>query len=43
MKNNEENKLNEVWETPEVIVLNVNKDTELGGSTPSGDTDLGFS
>ena len=30
MKNNEENKLNEVCETPEITVLNVNEKTELG-------------
>jgi len=28
--NEEENKLNEIWETPEVTVLNVNEDTENG-------------
>ncbi|MBP1638424.1 MAG: hypothetical protein H6Q17_7 [Bacteroidetes bacterium] len=30
MKNNEENKLNEVWEKPMLTALNVNKDTKNG-------------
>jgi hypothetical protein len=32
MKNNEENKLIDIWETPEITVLNVNRDTENGAS-----------
>jgi len=30
MKNDEENKLNAFWETPEITVLNVNEKTEYG-------------
>ena len=30
MKNNEENKLNEFWETPEITVLSINEETEYG-------------
>ena len=29
MKNDEENDLNEVWETPEITVLSINEETEL--------------
>jgi hypothetical protein len=36
MKNEEENKLNEVWETPEVTMLDVNKDTNYTGKHGSG-------
>jgi hypothetical protein len=41
MKNEEENKLNEVWETPEITVLDVNEKTEYGFSGTSDDFDIG--
>jgi len=41
MKNREKNKLNEVWETPEITVLNVNEKTENGFSGSSDGEDIG--
>ena len=32
MKGEEENELNEIWESPEVTVLNVNGNTEAGAN-----------
>jgi hypothetical protein len=43
MKNEKENKLNEVWKTPEITVLNVNENTENGVTTPSSDASTAYS
>jgi len=43
MKNNEENNHNEVWETPEITVLDVNEKTENGLNDSSDDHDIGTS
>lgn len=31
MENNEKNNLSEQWETPEITVLDINKNTQSGG------------
>jgi hypothetical protein len=37
MKNEEENKLNEVWETPMLTALNLNEDTKTTKHTSGSD------